>query len=71
MNYKTALTVQINLICTVMYRAVLARGPAYDGLLYRRSTRGDRLCVPAAGALRVQVLRELHATPGTLVVTRR
>jgi hypothetical protein len=34
-----------------------------DGLLYRRSTRGDRLCVPAAGALRAQVLRELHATP--------
>ncbi len=36
-----------------------------DGLLYSRSTRGDRLCVPAAGALRVtvQVLRKLHATP--------
>ena len=34
-----------------------------DGLLYRLSPRGDRLCVPAAGALRAQVLRELHATP--------
>jgi len=34
-----------------------------DGLLYRLSPRGDRLCVPAAGELRAQVLRELHATP--------
>jgi hypothetical protein len=34
-----------------------------DGLLYRRSPRGDRLCVPAGGELRLQVLRELHATP--------
>ena len=31
MSYKTPLTVQINLICTVMYRAVLARGLAYRG----------------------------------------
>ena len=34
-----------------------------DGLPYRLSPRGDRLCVPAAGGLRAQVLRELHATP--------
>ena len=34
-----------------------------DGLLYRLSPRGDRLCVPAVGTLRAQVLRELHATP--------
>ena len=34
-----------------------------DGLLYRRGRRGDRLCIPAAGALRAQVLNELHATP--------
>jgi hypothetical protein len=34
-----------------------------DGLLYRRSPRGDRLCVPAGGELRLQVLRKLHATP--------
>jgi hypothetical protein len=34
-----------------------------DGLPYRRSQRGDRLCVPAGGDLRLQVLRELHATP--------
>jgi len=34
-----------------------------DGLLYRLSQRGDRLCVPAAGTLRAQALRELHATP--------
>ena len=34
-----------------------------DGLLYRRGPRGDRLCIPAAGGLRLQVLAELHATP--------
>jgi hypothetical protein len=34
-----------------------------DGLLYRRSPRGDRLCTPAGGGLRLQVLSELHATP--------
>jgi hypothetical protein len=34
-----------------------------DGLLYRSSTRGDRLCIPTGGALRSQILRELHATP--------
>jgi hypothetical protein len=34
-----------------------------DGLLYRRSSRGDRLCIPAAGDLRRTVLQELHATP--------
>jgi hypothetical protein len=34
-----------------------------DGLLYSRSQRGDRLCVSAGGELRLQVLRELHATP--------
>ena len=34
-----------------------------DGLLYRRSRRGDRLCIPAAGDLRRTVLTELHATP--------
>jgi hypothetical protein len=36
---------------------------ARDGLLYRQSPRGDRLCIPSVGELRVQVLRELHATP--------
>ncbi len=36
---------------------------ARDRLLYRQSPRGDRLCIPSVGALRVQVLRELHATP--------
>jgi hypothetical protein len=36
---------------------------ARDGLLYRQSPRGDCLCIPAAGEHRVQVLRELHATP--------
>jgi hypothetical protein len=30
-----------------------------DGLLYRQSSSGDRLCIPAAGEL----LQELHATP--------
>ena len=34
-----------------------------DGLLYRCSSRGDRLCVPAAGGHPTQVLGELHATP--------
>ena len=34
-----------------------------DDLLYRRSSRSDRLCVPAAGGCRLQVLQELHATP--------
>ena len=34
-----------------------------DGLLYRQSPRGDRLCIPAAGELRRTVLQELHATP--------
>ena len=34
-----------------------------EGLLYRRSSRGDRLCIPAAGDLRRTVLQELHATP--------
>jgi hypothetical protein len=34
-----------------------------DMLLYRRSPRGDRLCVPAGGELRLQVLHELHTTP--------
>ena len=34
-----------------------------DGLLCRRSPRGDRLCVTASGELRLQLLRELHATP--------
>ena len=29
-------------------------------MLYRRSRRGDRLCVPATSALRAQVLHELH-----------
>jgi len=50
-----------------------------DGLLYRRSSRGDRLCIPAAGELRHRVLQELHATPlgghfgrdKTLSLTRR
>ena len=32
-----------------------------DGLLYRLP-RSDRICVPATGALRSQVLQELHAT---------
>ena len=34
-----------------------------DGLLYRCGRRYDRLCVPATGALRAQVLHELHAAP--------
>jgi hypothetical protein len=34
-----------------------------DGLLYRRSSRSDRLSIPAAGDLRRTVLQELHATP--------
>jgi hypothetical protein len=34
-----------------------------DGLLYRRSSRGDRLCIPSAGDLRCTVMQELHATP--------
>ena len=34
-----------------------------DGLLFRRSSRGDRLCVPDDPALRRLVLAELHATP--------
>ena len=34
-----------------------------DGLLYCRGPRGDRLCIPAAGGLRLQVLTELQATP--------
>ena len=33
-----------------------------SGLLYRRSPRGDRMCIPAAGSLRDTVLQELHAT---------
>ena len=33
------------------------------GLLYRRGQRGDRLCIPAAGGLRLQVFAELHFTP--------
>jgi hypothetical protein len=34
-----------------------------DGLLYRQSPRGDRLCIPAAGGLHRTMLQELHATP--------
>ena len=34
-----------------------------DGLLYLRSPRGDRLCIPEAGGLCLQVLQELHSTP--------
>ena len=34
-----------------------------DGLLYRRSPGGDRLCIPDIPALRQRVLEELHATP--------
>ena len=34
-----------------------------NGLLYLRSRRDDRLCVPAAGALRAQKLHLLHITP--------
>ena len=34
-----------------------------QGLLYRRSARGDRLCVPAVPALRRRIMEELHATP--------
>jgi hypothetical protein len=34
-----------------------------DGLLFCRSSRGDRLCVPDDAALRRLVLTELHATP--------
>ena len=34
-----------------------------QGLLYRRSARGDRLCVPSVPDLRRRVLEELHATP--------
>jgi len=52
---------------------------ARDGLLYCRSPRGERLCIPAAGSLRRSVLQELHATPlgghfgrdKTLAVARR
>ena len=33
------------------------------GLLYRRSLRGDRLCIPEDLELRRLVLEELHATP--------
>ena len=33
-----------------------------DGLLYRSGPRDDRLCIPAEGGLRLQVLMELHAT---------
>ncbi len=33
------------------------------GPLYRRSSRGDRLFIPAAGDLRCTVLQELQATP--------
>ncbi len=44
-------------------RAVRSNFVCRDGLLYRCSSRGDRLCVPAAGGLRAQVLGELHATP--------
>jgi hypothetical protein len=44
-------------------RAQLLRPPGRrDGLLYRWSRRGDRLCIPAAGELRRSVLTELHAT---------
>jgi len=41
---------------------------ARDGLLDRLSPRGDRLCVPAAGNLRQQILQELHATPATTLL---
>ncbi len=40
-------------------RAFISR----DRLLYRRSPRGDRLCVPASGLFRQRILQELHATP--------
>jgi hypothetical protein len=49
--------------------AAVGAGPAggsfilQDRLLYRRSPRGDRLCIPAVGDLRRTVLQELHATP--------
>ena len=33
-----------------------------DVLLYHHGQRGDRLCIPAAGGLRLQVLTELQAT---------
>ena len=34
-----------------------------DGLLYLRSPRGGRLCIPEAAGLHLQVLQELHPTP--------
>ena len=42
-------------------RAYIARA----GLLYRKGSlhRGDRLCVPAGGLVRLRVLRELHDCP--------
>ena len=44
--------------------AELARAFVWrSGLLYRRSPRGDRLCIPADPVLRQKVLQELHATP--------
>ena len=37
--------------------------PPVLSVLYRRSPRSDRLCIPSAGSLRDTVLQELHATP--------
>ena len=34
-----------------------------DGLMYFQSPRGDWLCIPEAGGLRLPVLQELHSTP--------
>ena len=47
-------------------RSVTHAGGTYvwrDGLLFRASARGDRLCVPDSPDLRRTVLEELHATP--------
>ena len=44
-----------------------------DGLLYLRSPHGDRLCIPEAGGLRLQVCRSFTPRPwaGTSGATRR
>ncbi len=57
---KTGFPVTVPADSTVSMRSSFF---ARDGLLFRRSPRSDRLCIPEVPALRQLTLTELHATP--------
>ena len=51
-------------------RAMRSAFVCRDGLLYRCSSRGDRLCVPAGFARRSLASSTRHSWAGTLVATK-